>query len=41
MLSTSRQARAAAFRADALARIAAATDEARRRRPQPPPAPPS
>jgi len=32
MLTTNRQARADAYRADTLARIAAATDEARRRR---------
>jgi hypothetical protein len=36
MLSRNRQARADAFRADAQARIAAATEEARRRRPLPP-----
>ena len=36
MLTRTRQDRAEALRADTLARIAAATEDARRRRPQPP-----
>ena len=41
MLTRTRQARAEALRADTLARIAAATEDARRRRPQPPQREPS